>query len=158
MNCVRQEKVFSDVVINQAIRKSLKGQAKRVLLPMGVTAKTSEILTRLEGVFGNVATGESILQEFYTAIQQEYESVTMWGLRLEELLQKALEKEKTEPLGMQTLLKYLFAEGEKHSRGKCFSGHIAGWLECWRQCSWGVIVPPAPLQLPVLPNPKILKI
>ena len=50
------------------------------------------MLCRLEGVFGNVATGESNLQEFYTASQKEDESVTAWGLRIEEILQKAVIK------------------------------------------------------------------
>ena len=39
-----------------------------------------------------MATGESILQEFYTAIQKQDESVNGWGLRLEEVLKKAIDK------------------------------------------------------------------
>lgn len=90
--CALKDEVYKDYAIAQAIRKSLKAQAKRVLLPMGTTATVQEILDRLEGVFGNVATGESVLQEFYTATQKADESVTAWGLRLEEILQKALIK------------------------------------------------------------------
>ena len=41
---------------------------------------------------GTVASGESVLQEFYTASQKAEESVTMWGLRIEEILQKAIDK------------------------------------------------------------------
>ena len=90
--CALKDEVYKDYAIAQAIRKSLKAQAKRVLLPMGTTATVQEILDRLEGVFGNVATGESVLQEFYTATQKADESVTAWGLRLEEILQKAIIK------------------------------------------------------------------
>ena len=43
-------------------------------------------------VFGNVASGESVLTEFYTSSQQPTESVTMWGLRLEEIVQRGIEK------------------------------------------------------------------
>ena len=53
-------------MIAQAIRKSLLGQAKRVLLLIGEKATVTEIMDRLEGVFGNVASGQSVLQEFYT--------------------------------------------------------------------------------------------
>ena len=49
-------------------------------------------MARLESKFGNVASGEAVLQEFYTAYQEENESVTDWGLRLEHILQRAREK------------------------------------------------------------------
>ena len=49
-------------------------------------------MDKLDGVFGNVAKGQSMLKEFYTAAQMESETVTAWGLRLEEILQKAIEK------------------------------------------------------------------
>ena len=92
VSCLRKDKIYSDTVIGQAIRKSLKGQAKKVLLPMGSGATVEEILERLEGVFGNVATSMSILQEFYSVSQKIDESVAAWGLRLEEILQRAIEK------------------------------------------------------------------
>ena len=53
---------------------------------MGITASVESILKRLEGVFGNLATGESILQEFYTAFQKQDKSANDWGLRLEDIL------------------------------------------------------------------------
>ncbi|MEW8545075.1 MAG: hypothetical protein AB2693_16240, partial [Candidatus Thiodiazotropha sp.] len=92
VNCLRKEGDHSESVIAQAIRKSLRGQAKKVLLPLGTSAKLPDIMGKLEGVFGNVATGESVLREFYTACQSQDETVAAWGLRLEELLQKAMDK------------------------------------------------------------------
>ena len=92
VNCIVQDGDHSNATIAQAIRKSLRGQAKRVLLPLGTMADIREIMNKLEGVFGNVATGESVLQEFYMASQREGETVAAWGLRLEEILQKAIEK------------------------------------------------------------------
>ena len=56
------------------------------------SADLDTILDRLEGAFGNVATGEAVLMEFYTAFQQPEESVNSWGIRLEEILQKAIDK------------------------------------------------------------------
>ena len=55
-------------------------------------ASSQEMIDILTSVFGNVASGQSIMQEFYTAVQQPEESVTMWSLRLEEILQKVSEK------------------------------------------------------------------
>ena len=61
---------------------------------MGSEATVTDILERLEGVFSNVATPMSILQDFYSVSQKIDESVAAWGLRLEEILQKAIEKGK----------------------------------------------------------------
>ena len=85
-------KIYSNIDIAQAIRKALRGQAKKVLLTMGPSAKPQDMVKRIESVFGNVASGEAVLQEFYTAQQDVAESVADWGLRLEEILQKAIDK------------------------------------------------------------------
>ena len=92
VRCLRKDKMYSEATIGQAIRKSLKGQAKKVLLPMGSDATVDQIIQRLGGVFGNVATPMSILQEFYTVYQKQDETVASWGLRLEEILQRAIDK------------------------------------------------------------------
>ena len=94
MNCIVDEGAYSEqvILIAQAIRKSLRGQAKRILMPMGTSATVEMMLSRLENVFGNVASGQSLLQEFYSANQKDQESAVAWGLQLEELLQKASEK------------------------------------------------------------------
>ena len=83
---------YSEAVMGQVIRKALKGHAKQAILPMGPDATVSQILHRLEGVFGNVATPMSILQEFYTVYQKQDESVSTWSIRLEEILQRAVDK------------------------------------------------------------------
>ena len=52
--CSLRDKVHSDQAIGQAIRKSLTGKAKQVLMNSGTTANIDEILKKLERVFGNV--------------------------------------------------------------------------------------------------------
>ena len=49
-------------------------------------------MDKLERTFGNVASSKTVLQEFYTAEQRENESVTLLGIRLEEISQRAVEK------------------------------------------------------------------
>ena len=51
-------------MIGQAIRKSLRGPAKREIVQMGPSASVEDIIERLESTFGNVASGMSVLQEF----------------------------------------------------------------------------------------------
>ena len=81
VDCLMQDGSYNESQLGQAIRKSLRSQAKRVLMPLGATATVSEIMKKLESVFASVATRECIMREFYTATQQQEESVTAWGLR-----------------------------------------------------------------------------
>lgn len=108
VNCIVKERVHPEFKIAQAIRKSLKGQAKRVLIPLGTIATVDEMLTKLETIFGNVASGESVLQSFYTASQRADESVAAWGLRLEEILQIAINKGHVELAKKNSMLRSRF--------------------------------------------------
>ena len=69
--------MYPDYIVTQSIRSFLKGHARQTLVTLGPTATSQEIINKLETVFGNVASGESALQEFYTASQKADESVTM---------------------------------------------------------------------------------
>ena len=66
---------FSEQVMAQTIRKSLTSQEKRVIIPMGTKATVKEILVKLEKVFGNVVTGDCILEVFHSAVQKQDECV-----------------------------------------------------------------------------------
>ena len=92
LDCVLGENLYTESMVAQAVRRSLRGPAKRIIMTLGSLASLKDIIHRLDGVFGNVASGESILQEFYTTKQGQDETVAAWGLRLEEILQKAIEK------------------------------------------------------------------
>ena len=92
VKCTRRDKVYPENVIGQAIRKSLRGPAKREIVQMGPSASVEDIMERLESTFGNVASGMSVLQEFFTASQKQEETVAAWGLRLEEIMQNAIDK------------------------------------------------------------------
>ena len=80
-------KVYSDIALTQAIRKSLRVPAKRALLPLGPTATPREIVNCLQSSYGYVASRDAVIEEFYTAEQGQDESVSDWGIRLEEILQ-----------------------------------------------------------------------
>ena len=108
VNCARGDPQNTESSIAQAIRKSLSGQAKRVILPLGISSTVEEMMVKLEGVFGNVATGMSVLEEFYSTTQKQGESVNTWSLRLEELIQRAIDKGQTRPEEKNSLLKEKF--------------------------------------------------
>ena len=101
-------KVYSDISITQAIRKSLRVPAKRVLLPLGPNANPTEIVNRLQSVYGYVASCDAVIEEFYTAEQRPEESVADWGIRLEYILQKAIDKGHVVEKGKNDVLRRKF--------------------------------------------------
>ena len=92
IQCLIQLGAYPDYIVAQCIRNSLKVPAKRAIVTLGSSVTSQELIEKLQNVFGNVASGESVLTEFYTSSQQPTESVTMWGLRLEEIVQRGIEK------------------------------------------------------------------
>jgi hypothetical protein len=63
IDCVKT--IYSEVVVLQAIRKALRGQAKRIMLHLGPYASVEEIEKKLEDSFGNIASKDSILSHFF---------------------------------------------------------------------------------------------
>ena len=92
IQCLIQSGAYPDYIVAQCIRNSLKVPAKRAIVTLGSSVTSQELIEKLQNVFGNVASGESVLTEFYTSSQQPTESVTMWDLRLEEIVQRGIEK------------------------------------------------------------------
>ena len=89
---LRSRNILPDYIAGQYIRNSLKMPARNTLMTLGPLASSQEMLDKLTSVFGNVASAQSIMQEFYTAVQQPQESTAMWSLRLEEIAQRLSEK------------------------------------------------------------------
>lgn len=84
--------LYNEEILKQAVRNSLTGNMRRILLTIKKEASIQEIINKLEGIYGNVRSGESIIEEFYSSKQRKGESISAWGLRLENLVQVAIEK------------------------------------------------------------------
>ena len=92
VNRARRNGIYSEHAIAQSIFKSLRPPAKKVLFTMDQSATVDEIVKGLEGVFGSVSSGIRAMQDFFTAAQKPDESAVNWGLRLEGIIQKAIDK------------------------------------------------------------------
>lgn len=92
VKCAIQDGSASTSMILQAIRSSLKGKARSLLLTLPMDATPDEILQKLDGIYGNIYPSEKLLEQFYEAKQQEGESVADYGMRLENLLQTCIER------------------------------------------------------------------
>ena len=82
----------STSLVLQSIRRSLKGTAADVLTWMPPDASPQAILQKLEGLYGDVLSGERLMQKFYSESQKQDEAVSSWGFRLEHMLTGAIEK------------------------------------------------------------------
>lgn len=89
--CLRSDPEVSEASMINSVRRSLKGTAKQLLIPLGGKATIDEILEKLDLFFGDISTNEMIMQEFFNAFQKPDESVTTFGCRLEMLLSSAVE-------------------------------------------------------------------
>jgi hypothetical protein len=91
VKCLKNDPDFNEHSILVAIRRSLKGTARKIMISIGEAATASDVFDKLEDNFGIVSTKPMIMQEFYNAQQRPDESVTLFGCRLETLLQTAIE-------------------------------------------------------------------
>lgn len=104
VKCLLKEGVHTDDSIQQAVRKSLRGEAGRIAMRLGPDATLDDIITKLRGVFGLVETSETLLTDFYAARQRNDEGVVPWGCRLEDLLDRARQQGVVEQKNMNDML------------------------------------------------------
>lgn len=91
MDCLIKEK-YKEESIAQSIRRSLRGDAGKVAMRLGPGATVTQILDKMESVFGTIERGETIMEQFYSARQQKDEDSMSWSCRLEEIYRKAVIK------------------------------------------------------------------
>ena len=82
-----------DVMVLNAIKRSIKGQAQEIVLHMGEDATVADILSRYEIMFGDVNPPHVLLAQFYAASQSPGESMTDWYSRLEDLATRITRKD-----------------------------------------------------------------
>lgn len=95
-------------LVLQAIRQSLRKTPADVLTWMGEGASVMSILEKLEGLYGNVLTGEALIKQFYTEAQRPDETVASWGCRLEQILTQAATRGQVDKTAMDSMLRKKF--------------------------------------------------
>ncbi|XP_053387277.1 trichohyalin-like [Mercenaria mercenaria] len=100
--------LYEESMLRQAVRNSLCGQTRKILLTIPPSTTTKEIISKLENVYGNVRSGESVLAEFYMCRQGRDEGIAEWGIRLESIIQKAIVKGHIKESQKEEMLKTRF--------------------------------------------------
>ena len=91
VKCLKNSVYLSEHLLLQAMRNSLRGVASDMLNPLGENASVDDILQKLDGFFGKVATTQTLMQSFYSDCPNEDESIVAFGSRLEHTLSGAIE-------------------------------------------------------------------
>lgn len=108
VRCLVHDPDITHSVLVQAIRRSLRGTARTMLVSLGEFASCDQILAKLDSLFGDVSTNGMIMQEFFNSNQKSDESVTSFGCRLEGLLQLAIQHGNLPPEDKNDLLRHKF--------------------------------------------------
>lgn len=106
-----QDQSHKPEMINQAILRSLRGDALRVVKRMGPKTSVEDLLAKLDSSFGIIDSGEDLLAQFYSANQGESEGAVAWSLRLENLLDRATEQGQLQQSTAQDMLRSKFWSG-----------------------------------------------
>lgn len=85
--------LYPPEIIAESIRRSLKGEAAKVAMRLGVGSSPMELLRKFDGLYGTVASETSLLTQFYSSQQGEKEDVSAWSVRLEDIIQKVGKEE-----------------------------------------------------------------
>ena len=111
VDCVVLDKSHREESLKRAIRRSLRGTAARALMRLGPEASLKSILQKLDRMFGQAARKQQVLKEFYNAEQEQNESVTAWGCRLEDIMLRAQQLGNVDETEAEEMLRERFWHG-----------------------------------------------
>lgn len=92
VQCALRDGGCSANIIVQAKCSSFKGKAGSLLFTLPRDATLVQILNILDGVYGIIYPSEKLIQQLYTSKQEATESVVDYGMRLEGLIQRCIER------------------------------------------------------------------
>ncbi|XP_021341185.1 uncharacterized protein LOC110442076 [Mizuhopecten yessoensis] len=137
IRCLGEDPEISNSTLVQAMRRSLRGIARRMLIPLGDKATSREILYKLDSLFGDISTHGMLMQEFFNSSQKPNESATAFGCRLESLLQPALENGSLHKSSKNDLMRHKFWTSLSSDKLKSQTRHkydtLTGYSELLRE-------------------------
>lgn len=124
VKCLLNDSHLPESVLFQSIRNSLKGQARSMLMSIGEHARPVDIVNKLDGFYGNVESGEDLMQSFYNDCQKTSESIVSFGVRLEEVLSRAVNKGHIDIVAKDTMLRNKLWTGLRNKDLKRTTHHL----------------------------------
>lgn len=116
VDCLKEDvtsQSYSESQVHKAVRKSLRGDAARVAMRLGTKSSLTELLTKMDDLFGDRARRQQIMKEFYSASQGDGEDVLAWSYSLESILDRATKLGKVQEADRNEMLCDQFWTGLK---------------------------------------------
>ena len=95
-----------------------------MLIPLEEKATVDEILEKLEGFYGMVSSGATLMQTFYNDLQKDSESIVSYGTRLEQTLSRAVIYGHIELAAKDSILRSKFWTGLRSQQLKNSTRHL----------------------------------
>ena len=111
VKCIIREGNHRTSVVLQAIRNSLRGKARSLLVTLPDNITPTQMIDKLDGVYGNVSDHEALMENFYKQRQEEGESLADFGMRLESVIQIPYERKKISSTARNEMLCSKFFTG-----------------------------------------------
>ena len=108
--------------INYAVRQFLKGEAGILSMHLGPKVSYTEVIQKLNSIYGVVESKEELLAEFYRTKQRAVETITSWSCRLVDILGKAADEGLVQRQEMDNMLRSMLRTSLKIPL-KDISGH-----------------------------------
>ena len=96
--------MYPELIIVQCMRNSLKGYARNTLLILPKSASPIHSIDKLEGMYGNVYSNDTLLLSFNAEKQMNGQSVADYGMKLEYILQNVYETGILDPEGRKDII------------------------------------------------------
>ena len=114
VTCLLEDQNYSASAISRAVHNSLKSPAADVLGHLGSRATVTEIILKLESIYGSVQSEETLMEHFYSERQRpKKENCAAWSCRLEDLVFQAASKGAIDRSDIPIRLKKRFWSGLK---------------------------------------------
>lgn len=124
LKCLKKSGQYPEYTLLQAVRNSLKGLARSMLVPLGEDVCLTDIINKLDGFFGSVSTNENLMQAFYSDYQKESESIVVYASRLEETISKAIQFGFIDQVAKDAMLRNKFWTGLSSQTLKNSTRHL----------------------------------
>lgn len=124
VKCLQNSLTVPNHILLQAIRTSLRGDARSMITSLGENATVADILNKLDGYYGLVSTCETLMQNFFSDFQKESETVVQYGSRLEQTLSRALRDSNMEQPARDAMLRSKFWTGLSNRQLKNSTRHL----------------------------------
>lgn len=105
------QRVHAEDAVLEAVRRSARGEAARIIMRLGPAATLPVLLAKLDSIYGEAQSQENALARFYSARQQRGENVASWSCRLEDLLLHAEQLGQVSQINKDSMLRNMLWTG-----------------------------------------------